>query len=58
VFPDFQVELPAGHMPGLPETLWYFDITRVRADTGFEPQFDVEAGVVDYINWLRAGNAE
>lgn len=58
VFPDFQVELPAGHMPGLPETLWYFDITRLREDTGFEPQFSLEAGIADYIRWLQAGNAE
>jgi len=58
VFPNFQVELPPGHMPGLPETLWYFDITRVREDSGFEPEFSLEAGIADYINWLRAGNAE
>jgi basic membrane lipoprotein Med (substrate-binding protein (PBP1-ABC) superfamily) len=58
VFPDFEVELPGGHMPGLPETLWYFDITRVREDTGFEPAFSLEAGIADYISWLQAGNAE
>jgi UDP-glucose 4-epimerase len=57
-FPDFEVELPGGHMPGLPETLWYFDITRVREDTGFEPAFSLEAGIADYISWLQAGNAE
>ncbi len=58
VFPNFEIELPAGHMPGLPETLWYFDITRLREDTGFEPEFSLESGIADYINWLRAGNAE
>ncbi len=57
VIPDFEVELPPGHMPGLPETLWYFDITRLHQETGFEPQFDIEAGIVDYISWLRLGNA-
>ena len=56
VFPDFEVELPPGHMPGLPETLWYFDITRVHEDTGFEPKFSLEVGIADYINWLQAGN--
>ena len=45
-------------MPGLPETLWYFDITRLREDTGFEPNYDLEAGISDYINWLKAGNPE
>jgi UDP-glucose 4-epimerase len=58
VIPDFEVQLPAGHMPGLPETLWYFDITRVREDTGFEPAFSLETGIADYISWLRAGNTE
>jgi len=58
VIPNFQVELPAGHMPGLPETSWYFDITRLREDTGFEPEFTIETGIAAYINWLRYGNAE
>ena len=58
IIPDFQAELPPGHMPGLPETLWYFDITRLREDTGFEPNYDLEAGISDYINWLKAGNPE
>ena len=58
VFPDFEVELPDGHMPGLPETLWYFDITRLHKDTGFEPKFTIETGISDYISWLQAGNAE
>jgi UDP-glucose 4-epimerase len=57
VFPDFAVELPAGHMPGLSETLWYFDITRLHEDTGFEPKFSLESGIADYISWLQAGNA-
>ncbi len=57
VIPDFVVELSPGHMPGLPEALWYFDVTRLYQETGFEPQFDIEAGVADYIAWLRLGNA-
>ncbi len=58
IIPDFQVELPDGHMPGLPETLWYFDISRLQEDTGFEPKYDIEAGIADYINWLKAGNSQ
>ncbi len=54
--PGFDAELPAGHYPGGPQTLWYMDIARLREDTGFEPQFDIEAGIADYIDWLRAGN--
>src|SRR5258708_16685162 len=45
VIPNFDVELPAGHMPSGPEALWYFDIAKLRQDTGFEPQFDIEAGI-------------
>jgi UDP-glucose 4-epimerase len=56
VIPRFEVELPAGHMPGFGDVVPYQDITWLREDTGFEPQFDVETAVADYIAWLRAGN--
>ncbi|HLO30259.1 MAG TPA: NAD(P)-dependent oxidoreductase [Anaerolineales bacterium] len=56
VMPEFEVELPAGHMPGAPDPIWYMDIARLHADTGFQPQFDIAAGVADYIAWLQAGN--
>jgi len=50
--PDFHVELPtAGPRP----TSW-LDITRLREDTGFEPQHSTAAAASDYITWLRAGN--
>ncbi len=55
--PDFEVELPPGHKPGSPEALWYFDITKLHEETDFAPQFDIEAGIADYIAWLRLGNA-
>lgn len=56
IVPDFDVNLPAGHMPGGPEACWYYDLTRLHEDTGFEPQFDIEAGIADYIAWLQIGN--
>ena len=56
VIPDFEVELPAGHMPDAPKDLWYFDIAKLQEDTGYTPRFTIEAGVADYIDWLRAGN--
>ena len=34
------------------------DISRIRSDTGYEPDFPVEKSIPDYIGWLRAGNAE
>lgn len=56
VVPGFDAKLPAGHAPDSPDELWYFDISRLREDTGYEPQFDIDAGIADYIAWLRAGN--
>lgn len=32
------------------------DITRIREDTGYEPKYDVERGVAEYVALLRAGN--
>jgi UDP-glucose 4-epimerase len=34
------------------------DISRIKADTGYEPRYTVETGVQDYVAWLRAGNAQ
>ena len=31
----------------------YMDIIRLREDTGFRPEYDVEQAVPDYVNWLR-----
>jgi len=53
---DFDIKLPACHMPDGPDSVWYFDISKLREDTGFKPQFDLEAGIADYVSWLRAGN--
>lgn len=56
VVPSFAVELPSRSLADEPTPGWYFDITALREDTGFAPQFDVEAGIANYIAWLRAGN--
>ena len=34
------------------------DISRIRADVGYEPEYQVDKAIPDYIAWLRAGNAE
>ena len=34
------------------------DLSRISADTGYEPQYHVDKAVPDYIEWIRAGNAE
>jgi len=32
------------------------DVSRIRQDVGFEPEYDVERGIEDYIGWLKSGN--
>jgi hypothetical protein len=34
----------------------YMDITRARAELGYQPKYDLLAGMADYIGWLRAEN--
>jgi UDP-glucose 4-epimerase len=50
--PGANIALPAGRGPGrLPDN--YLDTTRLREDTGFRPEYDVERAVPDYVDWLR-----
>lgn len=51
------MELKPGRSPGAPDVDPYLDIGRLRAETGFAPEYDVERGVADYVAWLRAGNS-
>jgi UDP-glucose 4-epimerase len=51
--PGYKVELPPGKRPGA-GTDHVLDITRAREDLGYEPRFSIEAGVADYVSWLRA----
>ena len=44
--------LPQGRDPGRPPDN-YLDITRLREDTGFRPEYHVERAVQDYAGWLR-----
>ncbi|TDC48936.1 NAD(P)-dependent oxidoreductase [Jiangella ureilytica] len=55
--PGTEVELKPGRSPGAPERDPFLDVSRLRAGTGFAPEYDVERGVADYVAWLRAGNA-
>ncbi len=53
VQPGLNLELPQGATrPGNP-----LDITRLRDDTGYEPEYDTARAAADYIAWLRAGNS-
>ena len=50
--PGANITLPEGRNPDRP-TPNYLDTTRLRADTGFQPEYDVERAVPDYVDWLR-----
>ncbi|KAB2349115.1 NAD-dependent epimerase/dehydratase family protein [Actinomadura rudentiformis] len=52
VIPDADITLPEGRNPDRPPDN-YLDITRLRADTGFRPEYDVERAVPDYVDWLK-----
>ncbi len=50
--PGANITLPEGRNPHRPPDN-YLDITRLRADTDFRPEYDVERAVPDYVDWLR-----
>lgn len=50
--PGANITLPRGRNPSRPPDN-YLDITRLREDTGFQPEYDVERTVADYADWLR-----
>jgi UDP-glucose 4-epimerase len=49
--PGAAITLPAGRNPDRPPD-GHLDITRLREDTGFRPEYDVERAVPDYVDWL------
>lgn len=51
--PGAEATLPVGRSPDSPPDDPYLDVTRLTEDTGFEPAFDVHAGVADYVAWLK-----
>lgn len=56
VVPEARIELPEARDPREPGQDVYLDITRIHQDTGYEPAYDTERAVADYVAWLRAGN--
>ena len=50
--PDANITLPEGRNPDRPPDN-YLDITRLREDTGYRPEYDVERTASDYADWLR-----
>jgi len=56
--PGTKLALPEGHDEELPLPRIFLDISRLRQDAGYEPAYDTERAVADYIAWLRAGNEQ
>ncbi|MFB4300523.1 NAD-dependent epimerase/dehydratase family protein [Actinomadura sp. NTSP31] len=54
--PGANITLPEGRNPDRPPDN-YLDITRLQEDTGFQPEYDVERAVPDYVDWLRKHTA-
>lgn len=50
--PGADITLPEGRNPDRPPDN-YLDTTRLREDTGFRPEYDVERAVPDYVDWLK-----
>ncbi len=56
IVPDARVDLPRGRDPqGQPHDI-YLDITRIREDTGYQPEYDIRRAVGDYLDWLRTSH--
>jgi UDP-glucose 4-epimerase len=56
VIPHPPIDIPNGRDPNRPTHDIYLDITRLHDDTGYQPTYDTDHAVADYINWLRAGH--
>jgi UDP-glucose 4-epimerase len=52
--PGARIDLPEGRTPGSGPGVC-LDITRLRQDTGYQPAYDTQRAVADYLDWLRAG---
>lgn len=56
VVPGAQIDLPEGRDPNGSGRDRCLDISRLREDTGYQPDYDIERAVADYVGWLRAGH--
>jgi UDP-glucose 4-epimerase len=51
--PDAQISLRPGRNP-LYRPNAYMDITRIKEDVGYQPQYDIKRSVEEYLDWLRS----
>jgi UDP-glucose 4-epimerase len=54
--PETRIELPEGRSPAASGQRICLDTSRLREDTGYQPGYDAERAVADYLGWLRAGH--
>jgi UDP-glucose 4-epimerase len=54
LLPDAVLDVEPGRSPGRPPADPYLDISRLYADTGFTPEYDIRTGIEDYLLWLGA----
>jgi UDP-glucose 4-epimerase len=54
--PDAAFSFADGRNPKNAPTDPRLDLTRIHQDTGYQPAYDIERGITDYIAWLRAGH--
>jgi UDP-glucose 4-epimerase len=50
--PDARISLQPGRSPGYRPNA-YMDISRIKEEVGYRPQYDIKRGVEEYIDWLR-----
>ena len=56
VVPGAQIHLSEGRDPKGSGRDLCLDITRLREDTDYQPDYDIVRAVADYVSWLRAGH--
>jgi UDP-glucose 4-epimerase len=54
--PGAGIDLEPGRDPKAQQDR-YMDLTRAREDLGYEPQYDIQSAIRDYVGWLR-GNPQ
>jgi UDP-glucose 4-epimerase len=56
IIPGAALGLTPGRDPGGPGHDSWLDITRLRHDTGYQPVYDLDRGLHEYVGWLRDGH--
>ncbi len=54
--PDTSLQLLDERAPDAPSADPFLDVTRLRHDTGYEPEYDLDRGIADYLAWLASGH--